>query len=93
MNPGNDQITLVGWSIGPKFGVCLKDQDASGLFEALKSAKSIVTFNGTIFDLKFLKKTFPGIFIPPVHIDLRFFAKRAGLSGGQKWTRSGLAQP
>ena len=79
-----DQITLVGWSIGSKFGVCLKDQDASGLFEALKSAKAIVTFNGTIFDLKFLKKTFPGIFIPPVHVDLRFFAKRVGLSGGQK---------
>lgn len=79
-----DQITLVGWSIGPKFGVCLKDQDASGLFEALKSAKAIVTFNGTIFDLKFLVKTFPGIFIPPVHVDLRFFAKRVGLSGGQK---------
>jgi uncharacterized protein YprB with RNaseH-like and TPR domain/predicted nuclease with RNAse H fold/dephospho-CoA kinase len=79
-----DQITLVGWSIGPKFGVCLKDQDASGLFKALKSAKAIVTFNGTIFDLKFLKKTFHGIFIPPVHIDLRFFAKRVGLSGGQK---------
>ena len=79
-----DQITLVGWSIGPKFGVCLKDQDASGLFKALKSAKAIVTFNGTIFDLKFLDKTFPGIYIPPVHVDLRFFAKRAGLSGGQK---------
>jgi len=79
-----DQITLVGWSIGPKFGVCLKDQDASGLFKALKSAKAIVTFNGTIFDLKFLVKAFPGIFIPPVHIDLRFFAKRVGLSGGQK---------
>ncbi len=79
-----DQITLVGWSIGRKYGVYLKDQGASGLFEALKSANAIVTFNGTIFDLKFLDKKFPGIFIPPVHVDLRFFAKRVGLSGGQK---------
>jgi uncharacterized protein YprB with RNaseH-like and TPR domain/predicted nuclease with RNAse H fold len=79
-----DQITLIGWSIGQKYGVYLKDQDESGLMEALDSAKAIVTFNGTLFDIKFLKKVFPGIFIPPIHIDLRFFAKRAGLSGGQK---------
>lgn len=79
-----DQITLAGWSIGRRYGVHVKDQDPSGLFEALNSAKAIVTFNGTLFDLKFLKKTFPGIFIPPIHVDLRFFAKRAGLSGGQK---------
>ena len=79
-----DQITLVGWSTGEKYGVYLKDQNPKGLIDALKSAKVIVTFNGSIFDLKFLEKTFPGIIIPPVHIDLRFFAKRAGLSGGQK---------
>ncbi|MGB9500085.1 MAG: ribonuclease H-like domain-containing protein [Dissulfuribacterales bacterium] len=79
-----DQITLVGWSIGRKYGVSLKDEDESGLLAALNSAKAIVTFNGILFDIKFLKKAFPGICIPPVHIDLRFFAKRAGLSGGQK---------
>ncbi|PXF55631.1 MAG: hypothetical protein C4B58_14815 [Deltaproteobacteria bacterium] len=79
-----DQITLVGWSIGRKYGVYLQDQDEAGLLEALNSAKAIVTFNGTIFDLKFLQKWFPDIYIPPIHIDLRFFAKRAGLSGGQK---------
>jgi uncharacterized protein YprB with RNaseH-like and TPR domain/predicted nuclease with RNAse H fold len=79
-----DQITLVGWSIGNKYGVYLKDHDESGLIRALSSAKAIVTFNGTLFDIKFLKKAFPGISIPPIHIDLRFFAKRVGLSGGQK---------
>lgn len=79
-----DQITLVGWSLGRKYGVYLKDQSEKPLLDALKSAKIIVTFNGTIFDIKFLQKTFPNIYIPPVHIDLRFFAKRAGYSGGQK---------
>ena len=79
-----DQITLVGWSIGDKYGIYLKDHDESGLINALRSAKAIVTFNGTLFDIKFLKKAFPGISIPSIHIDLRFFAKRAGLSGGQK---------
>jgi uncharacterized protein YprB with RNaseH-like and TPR domain/predicted nuclease with RNAse H fold/dephospho-CoA kinase len=79
-----DQITLVGWSIGDKYGIYLKDHDESGLINALSSAKAIVTFNGTLFDIKFLKKAFPGISIPSIHIDLRFFAKRTGLSGGQK---------
>jgi len=79
-----DQITLVGWSIGNKYGIYLKDNDESGLINALSSAKAIVTFNGTLFDIKFLKKAFPGISIPSIHIDLRFFAKRVGLSGGQK---------
>jgi predicted nuclease with RNAse H fold/dephospho-CoA kinase len=54
------------------------------LIAVLKKAKAIVTFNGSLFDLKFLRKTFPYIYIPLVHIDLRFFVRRAGLSGGQK---------
>lgn len=79
-----DYLTLVGWSLGQKYGVCFRDQDATELIAVLESAKAIVTFNGAIFDLNFLKKTFPGIYIPPVHIDLRFLARRVGLSGGQK---------
>jgi predicted nuclease with RNAse H fold/dephospho-CoA kinase len=54
------------------------------LIAVLQSAKVIVTFNGSIFDLNFLRKTFPGIYMPSVHIDLRFFVRRVGLSGGQK---------
>ena len=90
-----DQITVVGWSIGNKYGLFVRGGDPSGLLKVLKSAKAIVTFNGTMFDLKFLEKKFPGIFIPPVHIDLRFFAKRIGLSGGQKIieTKIGFRRP
>ncbi|MBW1783147.1 MAG: DUF429 domain-containing protein [Deltaproteobacteria bacterium] len=79
-----DQITLVGWSIGHSYGVYVRDHDPSGLLNALRTAKAIMTFNGTIFDIRFLEKAFPGIYIPSIHVDLRFFAKRAGLSGGQK---------
>jgi uncharacterized protein YprB with RNaseH-like and TPR domain/predicted nuclease with RNAse H fold/dephospho-CoA kinase len=85
-----DQITVVGWSIGRKYGLFVRDEDPHGMLDALKSAKAIVTFNGTIFDIKFLEKAFPGVHIPPIHIDLRFLAKRAGLSGGQKSIESQL---
>ena len=58
--------------------------DPSALLNALKAAHTLVTFNGTLFDLRFLRKTFGDLTLPPVHIDLRYLAKRAGLTGGQK---------
>lgn len=79
-----DQITIVGWSIGRNFGVLINGEDSEPLRTALAKAKVIVTFNGTMFDLKFLKKHFESIQLPPVHIDLRYFSKRVGLTGGQK---------
>lgn len=90
-----DQITIVGWSVGNKYGLFVRGGDPSLLLQSLKSAKVIVTFNGTMFDLKFLEKKFPNIFIPPVHIDLRFLTKRIGLSGGQKIieTKIGFKRP
>ena len=79
-----DIISIVGWSIDRKYGVYINGQDETQLREALSSAKAIVTFNGALFDLKFLKKHFEALTIPQVHIDLRFFAKRVGMAGGQK---------
>lgn len=79
-----DQITIVGWSIGCNFGVYLSGQDDSQLRSALASAKVIVTFNGIMFDLKFLNKHLDALVTPPVHLDLRFFSRRVGLTGGQK---------
>lgn len=79
-----DIITIVGWSLFKKYGVYINGQDESLFREALAQAKAIVTFNGTMFDLKFIEKYFKNILLPPIHLDLRFFAKRVGLSGGQK---------
>jgi uncharacterized protein YprB with RNaseH-like and TPR domain/predicted nuclease with RNAse H fold/dephospho-CoA kinase len=79
-----DYITVIGWSIGKSYGVYVKGDDKDDLINALAEAKCIVTFNGSLFDLPFVKKEFPGIKIPKAHIDLRFLAKRVGFSGGQK---------
>lgn len=79
-----DIITIVGWSLGKDYGVYINGQDDAPLKSALAKAKVIVTFNGIMFDVKFIKKHFENIEIPAVHLDLRFFAKRVGLSGGQK---------
>jgi uncharacterized protein YprB with RNaseH-like and TPR domain/predicted nuclease with RNAse H fold/dephospho-CoA kinase len=79
-----DIITLVGWSIGNEYGVYINGDKYDALFDNITKAKIIITFNGTLFDLKFIKKNIATINVPSTHIDLRFFAKRVGLSGGQK---------
>ena len=49
----------------------------------LSKYKMFVTFNGASFDIPVIKKQFNIPFIMP-HADLRFAAKKIGLSGGLK---------
>ena len=80
-----DKITLIGWSINNQYSFTKIENNGYEYFqEALNNAKVIVTFNGSLFDLPFVRKIFPDLQIPKTHIDLRFFSKRVGLSGGQK---------
>jgi predicted nuclease with RNAse H fold len=51
---------------------------------ALQRYSVVVTFNGSGFDLRFLKNTFPELVLPPIHIDLRWISRRLGYSGGLK---------
>jgi uncharacterized protein YprB with RNaseH-like and TPR domain/predicted nuclease with RNAse H fold/dephospho-CoA kinase len=79
-----DIITVTGWSVGAEYKVHIKGENDKSLRKALSDAKAIVTFNGSIFDLPFLRQEFKDISIPEAHIDLRFLSRRVGLSGGQK---------
>lgn len=79
-----DEVTMVGWASGSEYHAYVVGGDDSHLRRALSDARIIVTFNGSLFDLPFLRKHFPYFTIPPVHVDLRFLARRVGLSGGQK---------
>ncbi len=79
-----DYITLVGISKGEQYKVFLRGSEESEFFEWLRGSSIIVTFNGSLFDLPFLLEQYPNLPIPPAHIDLRFLARRAGFSGGQK---------
>ena len=79
-----DHITVVGWALGPTYGFFVKGQDDANFRQALSAAKAVVTFNGSLFDLPFIAHEFPSYKFPPIHVDLRFLGKRAGLAGGQK---------
>jgi predicted nuclease with RNAse H fold/dephospho-CoA kinase len=85
-----DDLTLVGWLIEDIYRVYVAGDDPEPLLSSLRAATALVTFNGTLFDTAFLRKSFPEISLPKVHADLRFLARRAGLSGGQKAIESEL---
>jgi predicted nuclease with RNAse H fold/dephospho-CoA kinase len=79
-----DYITLVGYEIGGWYRVYVAGDDPTELRTALGSASAVVTFNGKLFDIPFLRQQFPAVSVPDCHLDLRFACRRFGLSGGQK---------
>lgn len=79
-----DVITLVGWHYQGEYNSFVRGGDERLLRSVLADACTIITFNGSMFDLPFLREGFAELSLPPVHVDLRFLAKRVHLSGGQK---------
>jgi len=78
-----DHITTCAWSIGGQikhfvFGDCTSEFE-----EDWRRASGVVSFNGTYFDEKFIKKDL-NINGHPRHCDLRFFLKAEGRKGGLK---------
>lgn len=79
-----DRVTVVGFEMDGTYDVLIAGDDPDRLHRALSAAASIVTFNGSTFDLPFLETAFPGIRWPRHHLDLRYACRRLGLTGGQK---------
>jgi uncharacterized protein YprB with RNaseH-like and TPR domain/predicted nuclease with RNAse H fold/dephospho-CoA kinase len=88
-----DEITIVGWACDRRYHVHIAGEQPGPLLNALRNASALITFNGTLFDLRFLRKAYSGLALPAVHIDLRYLARRAGLSGGQKVIEKVLGLP
>ncbi len=65
-------------------------EDLEELPAYLRRFGVLVTFNGSRFDVPFLRVAFPQLVAPPAHIDLRFVLYRLGLSGGLKRIESTL---
>lgn len=84
LSPVFDTVTVVGLFDGHQYEVFIDGQNLQDLPDRLKRYSVIVTFNGTGFDLRFLKLTFPNLELPPIHIDLRWVTRRLGYRGGLK---------
>ncbi len=88
-----DTITLIGCATGDRYAchVVGTGKDLrNAVTELIQEAKCLVTFNGTLFDLKFLAKYEPDLSFPAAHVDLRYLVRRASLTGGQKQVEEAL---
>ena len=79
-----DTVTLVGLYDGRKYRVFIAGQNLEEFAAELGKYSVVITFNGSGFDLRFLKLAFPGLVLPPVHIDLRWVTRKLGMKGGLK---------
>jgi uncharacterized protein YprB with RNaseH-like and TPR domain/predicted nuclease with RNAse H fold len=79
-----DRITLIGAFNGQKTKFFVKDNNLEEVVTYLQDYELIVTFNGKLFDIPFIKREFPGATIPPIHIDLRFLLRNLGVTGPLK---------
>lgn len=90
-----DKITEVGAYADGKVKFFLRGVNLQELPEFLGRFNIIVTFNGKLFDIPFLKRELPEVRIPPIHIDLRFALKSIGIKGRLKGIEQklGLSRP
>ncbi len=79
-----DHITIVGVSLAGEYYCHIRGADKAALARLLSRAACLVTFNGSIFDTKFMAREFPDLKLPEAHVDLRFFGRSVGLAGSQK---------
>jgi uncharacterized protein YprB with RNaseH-like and TPR domain/predicted nuclease with RNAse H fold len=95
LSPYFDEVTVVGLFDGKDYKVFVKGENLEKFLQELNRFSMVVTFNGSLFDLKFIQNHFPTVKLPPVHVDLRFTTKRLGLSGGLKAVEQtlGLRRP
>jgi uncharacterized protein YprB with RNaseH-like and TPR domain len=81
---GADDLTVVGVFDGWRMRQYVRGQNLEQFPEALEDAAILVTFFGTGFDLPFLRRAFPHVPFPQMHVDLCFMLKKLGYRGGLK---------
>lgn len=77
-------VTVIGLSLAGEYAAWVRGDDETVLRDAVRRARTVVTFNGSQFDLPFLRHHIPNLQLPPEHIDLRYACRHLGLTGGQK---------
>jgi uncharacterized protein YprB with RNaseH-like and TPR domain/predicted nuclease with RNAse H fold len=90
-----DTVTMVGLYNGRRYELFVDGDNLQELPAHLRKYSVVVTFNGSGFDLRFLKLAFPDLVLPPIHIDLRWATRKLGMKGGLKAveTELGIRRP
>ena len=77
-----NDITLIGIYKEGRYYPFIKNLNLDKALKFLAYTPIWITFGGENFDVPFIKKTFPQLKTPLIHIDLFFLAKEVGLRGG-----------
>lgn len=77
------EITIIGLYGRDRMRTFVRGVDIERFKEEIINYDLIVTYNGMCFDLPVLRQKL-GLSFPHAHIDLRFFLKRLGYTGGLK---------
>jgi uncharacterized protein YprB with RNaseH-like and TPR domain len=83
LNQAYNQITVVALYDGKGFHAFVRGKNLEAFPRAVSRYKLIVTFNGSTFDIPFLRSAFRS-FTPRAHLDLRWPLRKLGYSGGWK---------
>ena len=81
---GRDALTVVGVYDGQTKRSFVKGTNLEDLPAALEEARLLVTFNGSRFDVPFLRRAFPRMRLDQLHLDLMNPLHRLGYWGGLK---------
>jgi uncharacterized protein len=81
---GTDEITIIGLYDGHKVQTFINGKNLVDFEEAIATCKLVITFNGSCFDLPYIRRWFRHIDFPRAHLDLRFILRKIGLAGGLK---------
>jgi len=81
---GVDEITMIGIYDGQRAQTFVNGINLCDFEKAIAAFDLLVTYNGSSFDVPFIRRSFPGITLPPAHIDLRPLLGRLGYKGGLK---------
>lgn len=79
-----DDITMIGVFDGRRVKMFVRNQNLEDFKEEIRKYGVIVTYNGSLFDLRFIREKMGEDFLPVAHIDLRFLLWRLGYKGGLK---------
>lgn len=81
---GRDAVTVVGVYDGTRKRSFIQGENLEDLPAALEPVRLLVTFNGSRFDVPFLRRAFPRMRLDQLHLDLMNPLQRLGYWGGLK---------
>lgn len=84
LSPYYNDITVATTFNGEKWKLFMNKVNLKKLQKELSRYSVIVTFNGTLFDLPFIRSKMPGVVFPSAHLDLRWILRKLGYEGGLK---------